>query len=129
MLCYCKSNKLYRDCCQPIHQGLAQATTAEALMRSRYSAFAIADINYLMRSHHPATRPVRDKKNILAFAKSVHWLGLQIVSTKAGLEGDSEGWVEFKATYLEQGKPHCIHENSYFVKEGAQWYYKSGEHK
>ncbi len=129
MTCPCKSGKEYPQCCAPIHKGEQAAKTAEALMRSRYSAFVLADINYLMRSHHKSTRPLRDKKNILNFAKSVTWMGLQIVSSKAGKETDTEGWVEFKATYLENGRPQCIHENSYFVKDKGIWYYKSGEHK
>lgn len=98
-------------------------------MRSRYSAFAVADIDYLMKSYHSSTRPVKDKKNILAFAKSAQWLGLQIVSKKAGTEKDQEGWVEFKANYIESAQLQCIHEKSYFVKEQGMWYYMNGVHR
>jgi len=126
MLCYCKSGKIYAECCQAIHLGHRQAQTAEELMRSRYTAFATADVNYLMRSHHSSSRPIREKKNILQFARSVDWMGLQIIRTQAGNPDDSEGWVEFKATYLEKGRLCCLHENSYFVKEKNIWYYKDG---
>ncbi len=55
-------------------------------------------------------------------------MGLHIASKKAGETSDSEGWVWFKATFIENGKIECIHENSYFVKENGQWYYKTGNH-
>ena len=128
MHCYCKSNKAFADCCQPIISGVKSAITAEELMRSRYTAFVLADINYLMRSHHIATRPLKDKKEILLWAKSVTWLGLVIVDKKAGTAVDVEGRVEFKASYLEHGQLQCIHEDSYFVKEKGQWFYKDGVH-
>ena len=128
MLCYCKSGQLYDRCCGLIITGQMCAPTSEALMRSRYSAFVIADVEYLMRTHHSSTRPVKEKKAILKWTKSVTWMGLQIIRTKAGKSTDDEGWVEFRASYLENGSPQCIHENSYFVKEKGVWYYKSGVH-
>ena len=129
MSCYCNSNKEYNACCGPIHKGTQTALTAEELMRSRYSAFVTADINYLMKSHHASTRPIKEKQDILVWTKSVQWLGLQIISKSTGLTSDMEGRVEFKATFVENGKPHCIHENSYFVKEKGEWFYKSGIHR
>lgn len=129
MPCYCNSNKEYTACCGPIHKGTQPAITAEALMRSRYSAFVLADINYLMKSHHASTRPIKEKHDILVWTKSVQWLGLQIISKSTGLASDVEGRVEFKASFVENGKPQCIHENSYFVKENGEWFYKSGIHR
>ena len=129
MLCHCKSTKVYALCCRPIILGQIPARTAEELMRSRYSAYCIADVDYLMQSHHTSTRPIKDKSSILRWTKSVSWLGLQIISKKAGGPTDNEGWVEFKATYLENGLLQCIHEHSYFVKEKGLWYYQSGVHQ
>ncbi len=128
MLCYCNSQKPYSECCEPLILNKDFALTAEQLMRSRYTAFVLASINYLMNSHHSTTRPTKERKEILKWAKSVQWMGLNIVSKKAGTEFDTEGWVEFKATYMEHNKIECIHENSYFVKEDGKWYYKSGNH-
>lgn len=128
MMCPCQSQKSFQHCCAPIHMGDAVAYTAEQLMRSRYSAFVLADIDYLMSSHHFSTRPIKDKKGMLKWTKSVQWMGLSIISFKAGGAMDSEGWVEFKATYMENGRLQCIHENSYFLKEKGLWYYKSGTH-
>lgn len=129
MFCYCKSEKPFNKCCEPFISGEDNAKTAEQLMRSRYSGFVLASINYLMSTHHASSRPFNERKAILKWTKSVKWIGLEIVNKKAGLENDLEGWVEFKATYIENGKIECIHENSYFVKENGNWFYKSGEHK
>ncbi len=129
MLCYCNSNKAYNECCEPIILGKQCAETAEQLMRSRYSAYVLADISYLMNSHHPDTRPTKERKSIEQWTKSVSWIRLEIISKKDGQPTDKEGYVEFKALFMENGNMECIFENSYFVKEKNQWYYKSGTHK
>lgn len=129
MLCYCNSNKPYSECCEPIILGSKDAQTAEQLMRSRYSGYVVADIDYLMKSHHSTTRPLKEKQSILKWTKSIKWMGLTIVATQNGLATDNDGYVEFKALFMENGKMGCIHENSYFVKENTVWYYKSGIHK
>lgn len=128
MTCYCGSPLSYETCCQPIIEGKKPAVTAEELMRSRYSAYVVADINYLMNSHHPQTRPTKERKSILKWTKSVQWQKLEVLKTKAGLAADTEGWVEFKAYFIENGKVNTIHENSYFTRVGGKWSYLSGEH-
>ncbi len=128
MNCPCCSYKSFEACCQPILEGKRQAITAEELMRSRYTAFVMANINYLMNSHHPKTRPVKDRKNILRWTKSVQWIRLEIHQTKDGLSNDTEGWVEFTAYFMEDGIMNTIHENSFFIKENNRWYYQTGEH-
>ena len=117
MKCYCNSNTEFDRCCKPRIIGTSQAETAEQLMRSRYSAYVQADIGYLLNSHHKSTRPTKERKNILKWAKSVKWIGLEIISTEKGKATDTEGYVEFKAFFEENGKMECIHEKSYFVKE------------
>lgn len=128
MKCYCHSQKTYEQCCRPLIAGKALAKTAEQLMRSRYSAYAVADINYLLNSHHILTRPTKERASILKWTKSVRWMKLEIIATKKGTAVDSDGYVEFKAIFEENGKLSCIHENSYFVKEQNLWFYKSGTH-
>ncbi|MBW8333803.1 MAG: hypothetical protein K0M40_17400 [Prolixibacteraceae bacterium] len=98
-------------------------------MRSRYVAFTLANVDYLMRSHSSKTRPVKDRKNIEKWAKSVTWMGLAILETEAGEASDEIGYVEFKATYLENGKLQQIHEKSLFHRENGKWVYVSGLHK
>lgn len=129
MSCYCNSKKAFGACCEPLLQGKQHAETAEQLMRSRYSAYVVADISYLMNSHHRATRPTKERKSIAKWTKAVTWMGLEIISKQKGEPSDSEGYVTFNALFMENGKIESIHENSYFVKENNRWYYKSGIHE
>ena len=92
-------------------------------MRSRYTAFTMANGDYLMASHHLSTRPIKEKENIVAWAKSVEWIKLEILSKSQGMENDTEGSVEFKAYFKENGKENHIYEHSKFVKENDCWYY------
>ncbi|MDP3435266.1 MAG: YchJ family metal-binding protein [Bacteroidota bacterium] len=109
-LCPCGSGLSYSACCEPVISGRNEAITAQALMRSRYVAFTLANVDYLMRSHSAKTRPVKTRKSIEKWAKSVAWMGLTILETQAGEASDEIGTVEFKATYLENGKLQQIHE-------------------
>ncbi|WP_066218656.1 YchJ family protein [Formosa haliotis] len=123
MICPCGSEKTYQNCCKIAHDDLLQVKTAEALMRSRYTAFVLANGDYLMKSHHKSTRPISEKKAIVKWAKSVEWIKLVIINTKKGLPTDTEGTVEFKAIFQDHGALDMIHENSHFVKENDCWYY------
>lgn len=127
-ICPCGSKLEFNVCCEPIILKRKVAETSQALMRSRYVAFTLADADYLMESHHSDTRPLKDKKAIQKWSKSVKWMGLIIDKTSKGQASDYEGWVEFRALYLENGKAQQIHENSYFKKENGQWFYLSGDH-
>lgn len=126
--CPCGTDNPYLACCEPIISGRTEAVTAEKLMRSRYTAFTLANSDYLMRSHSAKTRPVKERKSIEKWAKSVVWMGLTILDTQAGKASDEVGFVEFKALYLENGKPQQIHEKSLFQRENGKWVYVSGVH-
>lgn len=128
-LCPCGSGLSYSACCEPIISGRNEAVTAQALMRSRYVAFTLANVDYLMRSHSAKTRPVKNRKNIEKWAKSVNWMGLTILETQTGEASDEIGTVEFKATYMENGKLQQIHEKSLFHRENGKWVYVSGVHR
>ena len=118
MKCPCNPSKQYADCCKKAHQNINNVITAESLMRSRYSAFVLADINYLQKSHHSKTRPSkREKKEILAWTKSVEWIKLDVIKA-------TENTVEFKAYFFENGVLNHIYEHSFFVKENNHWVYK-----
>ena len=121
--CYCGRPETYNTCCGVIHKGNTKIATAEDLMRSRYSAFVLANGDYLMKSHHTSTRPLKEKKSIVQWAKSVKWVKLEVLNTIKGSKSDEEGTVEFKAFYFENGTLEVIHENSRFVKENDQWVY------
>ncbi len=128
-LCPCGSKQKYADCCGAIINRKREATTSLELMKSRYSAFTIADIDYLMRSHDSKTRPtLKERKGIKRWAESVRWLQLIIVDIQDGNATDNEGYVEFKALYFENGQINQIHERSLFRKENGKWVYVSGVH-
>lgn len=125
--CPCGSGKAFDACCGPILNGSAKAETAEALMRSRYSAYVVGNIDYLGDSLHPNHKNDWDKEATRVWANDSEWLGLEIRSTEAGSAGDDEGYVEFLATFTEQGTPRVHHEMSYFKKEHGVWYYVNGD--
>ncbi|OEK06167.1 Sec-C motif domain protein [Flavivirga aquatica] len=123
MNCYCGSLKTYANCCEKAHKDINNALTAEQLMRSRYSAFVLANGDYLMQSHHTKTRPIKEKKSIVKWAKSVQWIKLEVLNSTKGMQNDTEGTVTFNAYFYENGKVDIIHEKSAFVKENKQWKY------
>ena len=129
--CPCGSKKEYNSCCAIAHNNIQDVKTSEQLMRSRYSAFCMANGDYLHKSHHSTTRPKSksERKEIVKWAKSVIWVKLEIIKTTNGLEDDTFGTVEFKAFYLENGTPGIIHENSSFEKENGHWVYLDGINK
>jgi SEC-C motif-containing protein len=101
----------------------SKAKTAEDLMRSRYTAFTMANGDYLIESHHKTTQKPKDKKSIIKWAKSVKWLKLEVLYTERGGENENEGIVEFKAVFLEGLRPNSIEEKSRFLKEDGVWFY------
>lgn len=121
-LCPCNSGVKFVHCCGPVLSGNHIATTAESLMRSRYTAYVVRDVDYLSKSWHPSTRPAA-----IDPADIPDWQGLQVVRSDKGLAGDDEGVVEFKAIFLAQGNFLQLHEVSRFVKEGGQWFYVDGD--
>lgn len=121
--CPCQSGREYAQCCGLYIEGRESPQTAEALMRSRYTAYVMINDAYLLQSWHPSTRP-----NTVGLTQSRpdSWLGLKIVSTYQGSENDSTGQVEFVARYKVQGKAGRLHERSDFVKEDGHWFYLNG---
>jgi len=94
------------------------AATAEALMRSRFTAYAVGDPDYLRRTWHPSTRPAR-----LTLEPGHRWTRLDILDIERGGLFDSTGVVEFRAHYRESGRPGEVHERSRFVREDGHWVY------
>ncbi|QAV69350.1 hypothetical protein ESZ53_02175 [Salinibacterium sp. UTAS2018] len=116
--CPCQSLETYDDCCSRFHRGEALAPTAERLMRSRYSAYALGETEYLLKTWHPSTRPVT-----LELDTNVRWFRLDIVARTGGSMFDSRGTVEFRAHYRSDGIAGQQHENSSFVRENGAWLY------
>ncbi|MFL1895311.1 YchJ family protein [Aquimarina sp. 2-A2] len=121
--CPCGTAKTYADCCELIHRNIHNAKTAEDLMRSRYTAFVLANGVYLMKSHHSTTRPVHEKEEIVAWAKSVQWIRLEVLGTTKGGSNDKKGTVHFKAYFFEGGIVQTIEEHSLFEREEEHWVY------
>ena len=120
--CPCLSGETYGNCCGRFHAGTSQAPTAEALMRSRYTAFVTGDAGYLLRTWHAAERPAR-----LDLDPELRWRRLDIISTEAGGPLDSAGVVTFEAHYRGHGTRGVQRERSTFVREAGQWLYAAGE--
>ena len=121
-LCPCNSGAAFADCCKPLLSGKHAAPTALALMRSRYTAYALRDTNYLVASWHPSSRPFA-----IDPATIPTWQRLQIIRTEKGTEPDTEGVVEFIATALFQDGVGQFREVSRFVKEEGKWFYTDGD--
>ncbi len=119
--CPCGTGLPYTECCGRLHDGTATAGTAEQLMRSRYSAFAVGDPAYLLATWHPSTRPPS-----LELDPSVRWTGLDVLATTDGGLFAAEGTVEFRAWYLHEGETGSQHEVSRFVREDGAWRYLDG---
>ncbi|WP_285116111.1 YchJ family metal-binding protein [Leifsonia sp. fls2-241-R2A-40a] len=114
--CPCLSGETYDACCGPLHRG-EPAPTAERLMRSRFSAFALGDADYLLRSWHPSTRPTE-----LTLDPDLRWYRLDIQRTERGGPFDRDGVVEFVAYYKGSDRG-ALHEVSRFVREERDWFY------
>lgn len=125
--CVCGSQKEYSLCCEPYIKGVSLPPTAEALMRSRYVAFTLADIDYIEGSTDASAREEFDRDGTLEWAKSSKWLGLEIVSTKDGGPRDSTGVVEFLAKFHYDGADREHHERSDFRKREGKWFFVDGK--
>lgn len=121
--CPCGTKKSLNECCLPFIQGTSSPTTAEQLMRSRYTAHTLLAIDHLWATWSPEQRLRSSKADILAWAESCDWLGLQIIATQQGGAGDDEGIVEFIALFRQQGQMHQHHEVSRFKKVLGKWLY------
>lgn len=120
--CACGSGVGFADCCEPLLSGQTTAATAEALMRSRYTAYVLGHADYLLESWHPDRRPVS-----LDADSHQSWLGLKILRAEHGGEQDDQGLVEFVARFKIAGRGHRLHEISRFVRADNRWFYLDGE--
>ncbi len=118
-LCPCGSSVSYSRCCRPLHQG-AKAASAEALMRARFSGFALQLSDYLLTSWHTGTRPEH-----IELESDTHWRRLEIISAS---NDDQFGNVHFRAYYQESQRWHLLEETSKFVFENGHWFYHSGNY-
>ena len=119
--CPCGSGRTLAECCGPVLEQSCPAATAEALMRSRFTAFAVGDLDHLERSWAPETRPGR-----IRLDPTRRWTRLEILSLVDGRELAATGVVEFRAYYDVGGMAGEIHERSNFRRDHGRWVYVGG---
>jgi len=113
--CPCGTGATYDACCGRLHRGAAQAETAEELMRSRYAAYAVGDVDHVFRTWHPRTRP-----DDLSPDPALRWTALEVLDA-------TETEVEFVAHFERDGEVGRRHERSRFERRGGRWVYVDGD--
>ncbi|MEU9128510.1 YchJ family metal-binding protein [Kitasatospora sp. NPDC048540] len=116
--CPCGLPAPYGECCGRLHAGRAEAVTAEQLMRSRFSAFAVRDEAYLLRSWDPLTRPPA-----VDFDPGMRWVRLEVLGSTDGGAFHGEGTVAFRAHFTDGGRAGAMEENSRFRRHEGRWVY------
>jgi SEC-C motif-containing protein len=124
--CPCGSGRAYADCCEPYITGKAKAPTAEALMRSRYSAYTEHAIDYIINTCIRRDKNDIDYKSTKDWSEQSTWLGLKILLVEKGGIADTEGTVEFEALYERDGLKETHHETAKFKKQNGDWLYDDG---
>ena len=125
--CPCCSGELFACCCEPYLTGRIAAPTAQALMRSRYSAYVTGQANYIVATMRGAAAERSDDTRITEASEQINWTKLTIVD--APLAQGETAVVEFIAYYTQQGRADKLHERSQFQQIDGRWYYVDGEHQ
>ncbi|MDM8529423.1 YchJ family metal-binding protein [Anaerolineales bacterium HSG24] len=133
--CPCGRGLKYKQCCRPLHRGRT-ALTAEVLMRSRYTAYIIGDMNYIIETTHPNGPLYRSDRvawltELRFFCQRTQFVRLDIldVTEEATAEDNSgQAWVTFRATLTQQKQDASFTERSLFKRHHNMWKYFSGEH-
>jgi len=127
-ICPCNSQLNYEACCGIYHNKPGSALTAEALMRSRYTAFYLKKFDYIERTQRLTDDPKQKAADIKDINDTTQWIKLEILATKKGLEKDRTGTVSFAAHFKEGQHIGKLNEHSLFERINEEWFYISGEH-
>jgi SEC-C motif-containing protein len=125
--CPCASGLDYQECCEPFLLGRARPDTATALMRSRYTAYALSAIDYLYKTSGPRVRKEFDAESSRKWADAAEWIGLDVLSTEGGAADDENGIVEFMAHYKIKDSVFNHHERAQFAKIDGVWTFMDGK--
>lgn len=125
-LCPCGSTQTYATCCGPLLTGEQKASTPVALMRARYTAFTLGNIDFIKATSHGKALRLFDEAAAKTWAAEANWLGLEILKANPTKPKDNVGYVEFVAACEEHGKRYHAHERSRFEKINGDWYYVDG---
>ncbi|PWV99182.1 SEC-C motif-containing protein [Hoeflea marina] len=126
MPCPCGLPRDLSACCGRYLAGAA-APTAEALMRSRYTAYATGDLDHIERTCAGPAAAGFDRAELAASQLGTEWLGLEIRAIRRGSDADSEGTVSFVARYRHAGRDGAVEETSRFVRIDGSWCYAEAE--
>jgi SEC-C motif domain protein len=121
--CYCGATLDYSQCCQPFHDGAHLPASAEALMRSRYSAFVVENIQYIKDTMTGEMLDGFSYDDTLAYAKSVDWQRLKVLAAADEDPTATSAWVEFEVYYRLNGLDKCLYEYSLFQRTDERWFY------
>lgn len=125
--CPCGSGLPYATCCAPYISGSVSPPTAEALMRSRYSAYAKAEIEYLYETSGPEVRREFDEESTRKWAESAEWQGFEVLESRGGGERDDQGEIEFIARYRVEDHDLKHHEVAQFERRNGEWRFRDGK--
>ncbi len=95
-------------------------------MRSRYTAYATGNADYLFKTHHPSQRTFEERFELAKTIKKTRWLKLTVLNTRGGQTKDNTGIVEFEAIYADP-EPGQLHERSEFTQQNGRWFYVTGQ--
>lgn len=125
--CPCGSELNYASCCGRFIDEGVPAATAEELMRARYTAYTTGNVEFIMESHDPDSRDTVSEDATRDWSQDAHWLGLQVVKTSEGEKKDTQGQVEFIASFEIEGQRVDHHERALFRKNQGHWYFVDGQ--
>ena len=125
--CPCGIERSYDDCCRPLIEGREMVETAEALMRSRYSAYVKTKIDYLCSTIPPEQQKKFNYEETTSWSENSQWEGLNILNTSEGGPDDETGTVEFIAHFRQNNKKIEHHELARFGKINGSWYFIDGD--
>jgi SEC-C motif-containing protein len=121
-ICPCGSGSLLDACCGHYHGGIAPPD-AQTLMRSRYSAYVLGLVDYLVATTLPAQQAGLDRAAIGQWSAQSTWLGLEVLATEVFGGQPEHAFVSFTARWHDSAGEHCHRERSSFVQNGARWYF------
>ena len=122
-VCDCGSFLPQNMCCEQYLSGKSTPATAEALMRSRYTAFTVGNVDYLYETYADDWKKKHSKVQFLQDFTQMDWEGLEVLAIFQGSGKFDTGEVEFVAHYRYNGLSFSVHERSFFQKEDGQWRY------
>lgn len=125
--CPCGQKASFADCCGPLLTGARQAETAEALMRSRYTAYVEGAVDYVIATTAAGARGRLDRAALVGYCRSLRGISLRILEVRGGGPLEETGVVEFAATLRAQGRTFVQRERSRFVREQGRWVYVDGD--